>query len=332
VTEAHGAAEPGAAVTGGRPPAAPPPATARKSAGGLLAAVGATPLVEVELGPEAPTGARLFAKLEGGNPGGSIKDRPVARMLTRALAAGRLAGGRRLLDSSSGNAGIAYAQLGAALGVGVTLVMPGNASRERRERIAACGAELILTDPLEGYDHAVETARELARRHPDRYWYCDQYSNPDNWRAHFATTGAELLRQMRDLAGRTPDAFLAGVGTGGTLTGVGRRLRGVDPEVALWGVLPDAFPGIEGLKTLGPRDFVPAILDPSLVSRWLEVTAEEAVAGCRELAAQGLFVGPSSGACFAAARRLAGEGRHELLATVFADSGERYASTGMWEA
>jgi S-sulfo-L-cysteine synthase (O-acetyl-L-serine-dependent) len=309
----------------------PTRATARRSAAGLLAAVCATPLVEVDLGPEAPAGARLFAKLEGGNPGGSIKDRPVARMLTRALAAGRLAAGRRLLDSSSGNAGIAYAQLGAALGVGVTLVVPGNASRERRERIAACGAELILTDPVEGYDHAVATARELARRHPERYWYCDQYSNPDNWRAHFATTGAELLRQVRSAAGRRPDAFLAGVGTGGTLTGVGRRLRRADRGVTLCGVLPERFPGIEGLKTLGPGDFVPAILDRSLVCRWLEVSSEEAVAGCRGLAAQGLFVGPSSGACFTAARRLAREGRHQILATVFADSGERYASTGMWE-
>lgn len=302
----------------------------RRVATGLLQAIGWTPLVQVALGGDAPAEARLFATLEGSNPGGSIKDRPVARMLTRALAEGRLDGGRRLLDSSSGNAGIAYAQLGAALGVPVTLVVPGNASRERRDRITACGAELILTDPLEGYDHAVETACRLAARHPERYWYCNQYANPDNWRAHYATTGEELLCQVHGAAGRPPDVFIAGVGTGGTLTGVGRRLKSADPAVTLCGVLPDDFPGIEGLKTLGPGDFVPPILDRDLVNRWIAVTAEEAVAGCRALAAQGLFVGPSSGACYVAARRLATEGRYTTLATVFADSGERYASTGMW--
>lgn len=304
--------------------------TTGRSGATLLAAIGDTPLVEVDLGGEAPSGARLFAKLEGGNPGGSIKDRPVARMLTRALAAGHITGGRRLLDSSSGNAGIAYAQLGAALGIPVTLVVPGNASRERLERITACGAELIRTDPLEGYDHAVETARELARRYPRRYWYCDQYSNPDNWRAHYETTGEELLRQVRAAADRPPDAFVAGIGTGGTLTGVGRRLTAADPTVTLCGVLPDDFPGIDGLKTLGPSDFVPAVLDRERVDRWIEVSAEEAVAGCRALATQGLFLGPSSGACYVAARRLAAQGRHTTLATVFADSGERYGSTGMW--
>ncbi|MEE8278816.1 MAG: pyridoxal-phosphate dependent enzyme, partial [Thermoanaerobaculia bacterium] len=135
----------------------------------LLAAIGNTPLLELDPGPEAAPGARLFAKLEGVNPGGSIKDRPVARMLTRALAEGRFEGGRRLLDSSSGNAGIAYAQLGAALGIGVTLVIPGNASGERLERIAAHGAEVILTDPGEGYDHAVWTARRMAEEQPERY-------------------------------------------------------------------------------------------------------------------------------------------------------------------
>ncbi|MEE8138657.1 MAG: PLP-dependent cysteine synthase family protein [Thermoanaerobaculia bacterium] len=299
----------------------------------LLAAIGNTPLLELDPGPEAAPGARLFAKLEGVNPGGSIKDRPVARMLTRALAEGRFEGGRRLLDSSSGNAGIAYAQLGAALGIGVTLVIPGNASGERLERIAAHGAEVILTDPGEGYDHAVWTARRMAEEQPERYWYCDQYSNPDNWRAHYETTAAEILEQVERATGGLPDAFIAGVGTGGTLTGVGRRLREACGDVVIASVIPEIFPGIEGLKPLGqPEDLVPEILDASLIDRRIEVTLEEAAATCLELARHGLFVGPSSGAYVLAARQVAAEGRCRTLVTVLSDTGERYGSTGLWRS
>ena len=234
----------------------------------LLRAVGETPLVELDFPDDLPRGSRLFAKLESANPGASIKDRPVLRMLTRALELGRFRGGRRLLDSSSGNAGIAYAQFGAALGVGVTLVVPGNASRERLERIRAHGAELVLTDPVEGYDHAVATARKLAEDHPDRYWYSDQYSNDDNWRAHFDTTGPEILSQVHAITGRAPDAFIAGVGTGGTITGVGRCLRRHAPDIHITAIVPEIFPGIEGLKPLGqPGDFVPEILDQRLIDR-----------------------------------------------------------------
>jgi cysteine synthase B len=266
-------------------------------AAGLLRGIGHTPLVEIGLaGRDAPH-ARLFGKLEGVNPGGSVKDRPVARMLTRALAAGRFAGGRRLLDSSSGNAGISYAMLGAALGVPVTLVVPGNASAERLQRIRAHGAELVLTDPVEGYDFALREARRLADAYPDRYWHCDQYGNEDNWRAHYEGTGAEILAQVREQAGGVPDAFVAGVGTGGTLTGVGRRLRESRPDLHVAAVIPESFPGIEGLKPLGqPDDIVPSILDQSLIDERITVTSEQAAAICRELARSGLFVGPSSGA------------------------------------
>jgi cysteine synthase B len=298
----------------------------------LLAAVGRTPLVELDFPDDLPPGTRLFAKLESVNPGASIKDRPVARMLTRAVAAGRFRGGRRLLDSSSGNAGIAYAQFGAALGVGVSLVVPGNASRERLERIAAYGAELILTDPIEGYDFAVHTARRLAEEHPDRYWYSNQYSNEDNWRAHYETTGPEILEQVREATGGGPDAFVAGVGTGGTLTGVGRCLKRADPDVHVTSVVPEIFPGIEGLKPLGhPGDLVPEILDESVIDGRIEVTIDDAVALCRRLAGQGLFVGPSSGAYVHAALRVASEGRYGTIVTILNDTGERYGSTGMWE-
>ncbi len=297
----------------------------------LMRAIGNTPLVELELVKEVAPAARLFAKLESANPGGSIKDRPVARMLTRALREGRCAGGRRVLDSSSGNAGIAYAMLGAALGVPVTLVVPGNASRERLDRIAAHRAELLITDPVEGYDCALREAQRLAAEYPDRYWFCDQYSNEENWRAHYETTGPEILAQLRALAGAAPDAFVAGVGTGGTLTGVGRRLRQPHPDTFIAAVIPETFPGIEGLKPLGnPGDIVPAILDESLIDTRIQVTSEQATAMCRRLAAQGLFVGPSSGAGVHAALEVAAGGRFHTLVTVLADTGERYASTGMW--
>jgi cysteine synthase B len=298
----------------------------------MLRAIGNTPLVELDPGPRAAAGVRLFAKLETVNPGGSIKDRPVARMLTRALAENRLAGGRRLLDSSSGNAGIAYAQLGSALGIGVTLVIPGNASRERLDRIRAHGAEILETDPVEGYDHAVLTARRLAETRPNRYWYCDQYSNPANWQAHYEGTGREIVHQLESALGAPPDALVAGVGTGGTLTGVGRRLREANSGIRIVAVIPEIFPGIEGLKPLGrPGDLVPDILDETLISWRIEVTLDEAAAVCRELARSGLFVGPSSGAYVHAARLLAAAGRHRLIVTVLSDTGERYGSTGLWQ-
>lgn len=298
----------------------------------LLERIGNTPLLELRLGQARAHGARLFAKLESVNPGGSVKDRPVARMLTQAISAGRFANGRRLLDSSSGNAGISYAMLGAALGVPVTIVVPGNASQERLDRIAAHGAQLVVTDPLEGYDFALREAQRLAREQPERYWYCDQYGNADNWRSHYDGTGAEIIVQMRRAVSDLPDAFVAGVGTGGTITGVGRRLREARPEVHVAAVIPEAFPGIEGLKPLGhPDDIVPAILDEALIDERIPVTLDEALAACRELTEQGLFVGPSSGAFVFGALRLAARGRFRTIVTVLNDTGERYVSTGMWK-
>jgi cysteine synthase B len=293
----------------------------------LLASIGRTPLVELG----APGRARIFAKLESMNPGGSIKDRPVARMMLRAIADGRFAGGRRLLDSSSGNAGIAYAMLGAALRVPVTLVVPGNASRERLDRIRAHGAELVLTDPIEGYDFALRRAREMAEAEPDRYWHCDQYGNEENWRAHLDGTGVELLADVRERTGAPPDVFVAGVGTGGTITGVGRALRAARPGARVVVAIPDAFPGIEGLKPLGhPGDIVPAILDESLIDERVAVTIEDALAAARDLARAGLFVGPSSGAFVHVARELARRGAGPVVATILCDTGERYSSTNLW--
>lgn len=296
----------------------------------LLAGIGRTPLVELEgFAPRA--GVRIFAKVESVNPGGSIKDRPVARMIRTAIAERRFEGGRRLLDSSSGNAGIAYAMLGAAFGVPVTLVVPGNASRERLERIRAHGAELHLTDPIEGYDFALREAHRLARERPDRYWHCDQYANPGNWRAHYETTGLEILEQLRTRGLGPPDAFVAGVGTGGTITGVGRRLREARPDVRIAAIVPELFPGIEGLKPLGHEgDIVPAILDPSLIDERIPVTMDEAASMTRSLAARGLFVGPSSGGYLHGARELALRDGIRTIVTILNDTGERYGSTGLW--
>ncbi|MBI2969926.1 MAG: cysteine synthase family protein [Gammaproteobacteria bacterium] len=304
-----------------------PPAAAR-----LLGAVGNTPLVEIEIVKEIAARTRLFAKLESLNPGGSVKDRPVARMLTEAIAAGRFTGGRRLLDSSSGNAGISYAMLGAALGIPVTIVVPGNASQERLDRIVTHGAELIITDPLQGYDFALAEAARLASENPDQYWYCNQYSNDDNWRAHYDGTGAEILDQMREITGGVPDAFVAGVGTGGTITGAGRRLRKANPNIRIIAAIPDRFPGIEGLKPLGqPDDVVPAILDESLIDERVDVTIEDATDMCRRLATRGLFVGPSSGAFVHIALQAAQSGKYRTIVTILSDTGERYISTGMWK-
>ena len=272
----------------------PAEAGRRPSWEGLLSGIGDTPLVELDFLADVPAGTRIFAKLESANPGGSLKDRPVARMLSRALEQGRFDGGRRLLDSSSGNAGIAYAMLGAALGVPVTLVVPENASHERLERIRAHGAELVLTDAIEGYDFALREAKRLADEHPELYWHADQYSNDENWRSHYLGTGVEILTQLSEQADAEPDVFVAGVGTGGTITGVGRRLRETRPNTRIVAVIPELFPGIEGLKPLGhPGDIVPEILDEALIDHRVAVELEQAARVCHELAARRLSVGPS---------------------------------------
>jgi cysteine synthase B len=294
-----------------------------------LALIGHTPLVRIDLYDDDLRGATIHAKAEFANPGGSIKDRPVLRMLAEAVAAGELAGGKIILDSSSGNAGIAYAMIGAALGFRVELVLPGNASEERKRRIRAHGASLVFTDPLEGYDAAL---REAHRRHaedPHRYFFCDQYSNDHNWRAHYDTTAVEILEQT---GGRITH-FVCGVGTGGTITGVGRRLKEHNRAIEVVCIQPDAFPGIEGLKPLGnPEDLVPAIFDRSVVDGQLPVRPEDAYAVSNRLAKRGLFVGQSSGAYIHVAGQVAREaGPRAAVVTILNDTGERYFTTRLWE-
>ncbi len=292
----------------------------------LLEHVGETPLVELERIP--PAGVRVLAKLEARNPSGSVKDRAGRAIVAAAIRAGELRG-RRLLDASSGNTGIAYAMLGAALGFGVTLCVPGSASRERRRILRAYGAEVIETDPLEGSDGAIRRARELARDR-DRFFYADQYSNPANPRAHETTTGPEILRQ---LAGARLDLFAAGLGTGGTFVGVSRYLSRMSPVTRRVSVEPDGpFHGVEGLKHMASA-IVPAVFDPSFAHLRLEVATEEAQDMVRRLAREeGLLVGVSSGAALAGALKAARETDARTVVAVFPDGGERYLSERFWEA
>src|SRR5712664_966756 len=213
----------------------------------VLRAVGNTPLVPVEILRSELPDVEVFSKMESLNPGGWLKDRPVLRMLLGALDDGRLKPGKTVLDSSSGNAGIAYAMIGRMVGVPVEIVIPDNASAERKKRLRAHGARLVVTDALLGYDEALREVGRRARADPERYFFCDQYSNDDNWRAHYETTAEEILEQT---GGRLTHV-VAGVGTGGTITGLGRRLKAHDPQIRLVCILPEAFPGVEGLKPLG---------------------------------------------------------------------------------
>ena len=291
--------------------------------------IGNTRMVEILCFREEFPGVRVFAKTEYANPGGSLKDRPVRRMLLEALLAGELEDGRAVLDSSSGNAGIAYAMIGAMMKVPVHIVVPGNASKERKLRMQSHGATLIETDPLEGYDEALRASHRIVDAEGDRFFHCDQYSNDNNWLAHYDTTAAEILVQMD---GRITH-FVAGVGTGGTLTGVGRRLKKEVPGVEIVQIMPDDFPGIEGLKPLeSPGDIIPKILDTSVVDHQVRVSSDDSARMCVLLARHGLFAGQSSGAylhgVYETAKRI-GKG---IIVTMLNDIGERYMSTALWEA
>lgn len=291
---------------------------------GLVAAVGNTPLLPLpRLSAGLAPGVQVFAKAEWFNPGGSIKDRPALHILRSAIAGRLLTPGKRLLDSTSGNMGISYATFGAALGVPVTLTLPANASPERFAILRALGAELILTDPLEGSDGAIRAARRLAAEQPERYAYANQYDNPANWQAHYYSTGPEIVQQTNGAITH----FIAGLGTSGTLTGAGRYLRQYNPQVQMIAIQPDSpFHGLEGLKHM-PTAIQPAIFDPSLPDRTVEVATETAHEMVRRLAREeGLFVGISSGAAAVAALQIAAELEQGVVVTVFPDAGYKYLS------
>ena len=292
--------------------------------------VGNTPLLPLRrLSRGLSSRTRVFVKAEWFNPGGSVKDRPALNIIQNAILNGDLNGGKRLLDSTSGNMGISYATFGAALGIPVTLAVPASASSERISILKALGAELALTDPLEGSDGAILKARELAAEFPDRYWYANQYNNEANWQAHYVSTGPEIIRQTNGQVTH----FVAGLGTSGTFTGTSRYLLEQLPNVKTIAFQPDApFHGLEGLKHM-PSAIKPGIYDESLAGTPLEVKTEAAHEMVIRLAREeGLFVGISSGAAVVAALDVASQLDEGVVVTVLPDAGYKYLSDKkLWE-
>lgn len=291
---------------------------------GMPSLVGNTPLLPlVTLTDRAQSRAQVYAKAEWFNPSGSVKDRPAWGIIQNALHQGLILPGMHLLDSTSGNMGIAYATFGAALGIPITLAMPSNASPERIKIMGALGAELILTDPLEGSDGAIRVAQEMAADNPGKYYYANQYDNPENWKAHYRSTGPELIEQTQ---GKITH-FVVGMGTTGTLTGVSRYFEDQGLDIEVIGVQPDSpFNGLEGLKHL-PTAIKPGIYDPKAADRIIEVKTEEAYDMVRCLAhEEGYFIGISSGAAAVAARQVANQIREGVVVTVFPDAGFKYLS------
>jgi cysteine synthase B len=294
----------------------------------LLEAVGNTPLLPLQrIGAGLPPRVSVLAKAEWLNPSGSVKDRPAAGILRQALESGALEDGRSLLDSTSGNMGIAYATLGVALGIPVTLAIPGNASPERFAILRTLGAELHESDPLEGTDGAIELARRMYAADPQKYFYADQYNNPANWQAHYAGTGPEIWEQTAGAVSH----FVAGLGTSGTMMGAGRYLREQNPNLHLVAFQPDGpFHGLEGLKYMDSA-ITPGIYDPDLADKTLSASAEEAHAMARRLGREeGLFVGVSSGAAVSVALRVAQHLDDGVVVTVLPDGGYKYLSEAFW--
>jgi cysteine synthase B len=301
--------------------------------------IGYTPLIRLRrITRHLPESIEIYGKAEWFNPGGSVKDRPAWNIVRTAIERGELRGGRRLLDATSGNTGIAFAMIGAALGFGVTLCMPANVSTERKRILKAYGAEVIYTDPLESSDGAIRKARALYAQHPDRYYYADQYNNPANWQAHYETTGVEIWQQTE---GRITH-FVAGLGTTGTFVGVGRRLREYRRDIQLIALQPDSpFHGLEGLKHLETA-IVPGIYDPTLADANLAISTEDAYAMARRLAREeGLLVGVSAAAAVVGSLRVAeailrdaetrGIEPHAVIVTILCDSADKYLSERFWD-
>jgi cysteine synthase B len=302
----------------------------------ILERIGNTPLLRLDgllahLGGAA-SGIQILGKAEWANPGGSVKDRAASAIVTDALKRGLIGNGKGLLDATSGNTGIAYAMLGAAMHFPVTLCMPSNVSPERKKYLAAYGANVVWTNPAEGSDGAIRKARELAATQPDRYFYADQYSNDENWRAHYRSTGNEIWSQTEGQITH----FVVGLGTSGTFVGTTRRLKELNPAIRSISMQPDsAFNGLEGLKHMATA-IVPKIYDPSLADANIDMDTEAAYRMCRTLGRRhGLLVGISSGAAVAAAVQVAEQearaGREAVIVTILPDAAEKYMSDRFWQ-
>jgi len=302
----------------------------------VVEAVGNTPLLRLHRVAKATPDVEVWAKLEFANPGGSVKDRAALRMIQRAVADGRLTTGKTLIDSTSGNTGVAYSLFGAALGIPVRLVIPSNVSKARKDIVRAFGTEVVFSDPMEGSDGAIRLAREIVAKDPDRYFYPDQYSNPDNPAAHYEGTAVELL----DALGDRLTHFVAGLGTTGTMMGCARRFKehaqaGGRPITCVAVEPSEALHGLEGLKHLA-SSLVPPIYDPKAHDRTLRVTTEDGWdMADRLVREEGLHVGHSSGASVFAALQLADElqkaGEGGCVVAIVCDRGDRYFAPMKWE-
>jgi len=293
----------------------------------ILSAIGNTPLVELKNLNTNPK-VKIFSKLEGSNPGGSIKDRPAYYMIKKAEESGELTKGKVILEPTSGNTGIAVAMIGAARGYHVTLVIPGCVSVERNRVLEAFGAEVILTPACDGTDGAIRRAHQIVNDEPDRYYMPNQFENENNTLSHYETTGPEIYAQTNGEI----DVFIAGMGTTGTLMGTGRYLKEKKPGIRIVGVEPVKGHAIQGLKNMGEA-IVPQIYRPELLDEKLTVEDDEAFETARLLATrEGIFVGMSSGAAVAGALRLAAVMRSGIIVAVLPDRGDRYLSTTLFRS
>ena len=295
----------------------------------LFDTVGNTPLLRLSAIGRGLDGVELYAKAEYRNPTGSVKDRAAKAMILDGIARGALTPGKTIIDATSGNTGISYAALGAALGYKVVLCLPANATEERKRQMRLYGAEIVETDPLESSDGAYEECRRLVAAHPEKYFYPDQYNNDANWKAHFSGTAREIWEQT---AGRVTH-FVAGTGTSGTFMGTGRGLKHLNPQIQAVLMQPDSpFHGLEGMKHMAST-MHPGFFDEALADRKLEVATEDALAMTRRLVREeGILVGISSGANVTAALRLAQTlPGGSVVVTVLCDSGDRYLSGDFWE-
>jgi cysteine synthase B len=294
----------------------------------VLDQIGNTPLLRLEHVADEFPGVEILCKAECYNPGGSVKDRPALNMIRDGERTGKLKPGGTIIDSTSGNTGIAYAMIGAAKGYKVKLFLPANASHERKRILKAYGAEVVLTDPAQSSDGAILACREEYGRHPEKYFYPDQYNNPANWLAHYEGTGVEILAQT----GNRVTHFIAGLGTSGTFMGVGRRLRESSPGVRLISMQPSSgFHGLEGLKHMATA-IVPGIYDEKLADENIGIETEDAHEMVRRLAREeGLLVGISSGANVAAALQVAKRIKEGVIVTVICDAADKYLSENFWD-
>lgn len=295
----------------------------------LLARIGNTPLLRLENLPgSVRTNVEVYAKAEWFNPGGSVKDRPALNMILEGEKSGKLVKEKIIIDATSGNTGIAYAMISAVLGYKVRLALPANASSERKRILTAYGAEVMLTDPLEGTDGAQRFVKEIVRKDPEKYFFPDQYNNPANWQAHYTTTALEIYSQLE---GKITH-FVAGLGTTGTFMGISRRLKELNPSIKCISFQPDSpLHGLEGLKHL-PTAIVPGIYESRLADENLEVSTEDAYRTVLRLAKEeGLLVGPSSGGAMAAAVDVAARLTEGVVVTVFPDDATKYLGERFWE-